>query len=143
MTAKARRRVNPKLGTGPGWVGFADAYPILVASEASLADLNSRLDSPIEILRFRPNIVLRGSEPYEEDAWKHLKIGNVLLRAARPDIRCLVTTQDPMTGEARGPEPLKTLATYRKVENGVIFGMYYMPEKLGQIKVGDVCEAQG
>ena len=140
MTTNARRRVNPKLGTGPGWVGFADAYPILVASESSLEDLNSRLDSPITVERFRPNIVLRGSLPYEEETWRNLRIGKVMLRAARPDIRCLVTTQDPMTGESRGPEPLKTLATYRRVENGVIFGMYYVPEKLGMISIGDQCE---
>ena len=139
MPDAARRRISPKYNAGKGIVGFADAYPILVASEASLQDLNSRMETPITIDRFRPNIVLKGCEPYEEDTWTTLRIGKVVLRSARPDIRCLVTTQDPFTGESLGPEPLKTLATYRKVEGGVIFGMYYIPEKVGRISIGDVC----
>ncbi len=139
MTESGNREVNPIYNAGNDLVGFADAYPILVASESSLQDLNSRLDKPITIDRFRPNVILKGSEPYEEDTWTRIRIGNVVLRSARPDIRCLVTTQDPFTGEALGPEPLKTLATYRKVEGGVIFGMYYIPETLGRIAVGDVC----
>lgn len=139
MPDNARRRINPKYDAGRGSVGFADAFPILVASEESLADLNARMDKPITIDRFRPNIVLNGCAPYEEDTWKTLRIGNVVLEAARPDVRCLVTTQDPFTGESQGPEPLRTLATYRKVPNGVIFGMYYIPKKLGPISVGMKC----
>jgi len=142
MPETGRREVNPNYNAGDDLVGFADAYPILVASEASLEDLNSRLDKPITIDRFRPNIVLSGCKPYEEDTWKKIKIGEVVLRAARPDIRCLVTTQDPFTGESLGQEPLRTLASYRRVEGGVIFGMYYIPEQLGQISVGDACTAE-
>jgi uncharacterized protein YcbX len=140
MSNLARRKVSPSFNSGKDVLGFSDAFPILVASEASIEDLNSRLDSAIPIQRFRPNIVLRGPGAFEEDTWKSLKIGEVVLRAARPCIRCLVTTQDPLTGEAMGQEPLRTLATYRKVEGGVIFGMYYIPEKLGNISVGDVCQ---
>ncbi len=139
MPETARRKIAPSFNSGKDWVGFADAFPILVASEASIDDLNSRLDSPIPIQRFRPNIVIKGCGPFEEDSWSKLQIGNVVLRAARPCIRCLVTAQDPLTGEALGPEPLKTLATYRKIEGGVIFGMYYIPEVLGEISVGSTC----
>lgn len=141
MPETARRRINRHYNAGQDLVGFADAYPILVASEASIEELNGRLASPIPIQRFRPNIVLKGCGPFEEDTWTRLQIGEVTLRAARPCVRCLVTTQDPLTGEALGPEPLRTLATYRKVKNGVIFGMYYVPEKLGTIVLGDPCDA--
>jgi uncharacterized protein YcbX len=141
MPETARRRINPKYEAGRGSVGFADAYPILVASEASIDDLNSRMESSVPIQRFRPNIILKGCGPFEEDTWSRLQIGKVILKAARPCIRCLVTTQDPLTGELQGPEPLKTLASYRKVPNGVIFGMYYIPEKLGKVSVGDFCIA--
>jgi uncharacterized protein YcbX len=135
----SRRRIQKTYNAGHDYVGFADAFPILVASEASIEDLNSRLDSPIPIQRFRPNLVLKGPRPFEEDTWKRIQIGEVVLRAGRPCIRCLVTTQDPLTGESMGPEPLRTLATYRRVPNGVIFGMYYIPEKLGSIALGDAC----
>ena len=139
MADDVKREVNPIFNAGDDVVGFADAYPILVLSEASVEDLNSRLDAQITFQRFRPNIILRGGEPYQEDSWKRLQIGDVVLRAARPDIRCLVTTQDPLTGQVLGPEPLRTLAKYRKVEGGVIFGMYYIPERLGPAVVGDTC----
>ena len=140
MPDSAKREVNPMFNAGDDIVGFADAYPILVLSEESVEDLNSRLDAPITFQRFRPNIIVKGAKPYDEDSWTRLQIGDVILRAARPDIRCLVTTQDPLTGEVLGPEPLRTLATYRKVEGGVIFGMYYIPEKLGNIAVGDAAQ---
>ena len=136
----SRRKINPAYSEPGDVVSFADGYPVLVASEASLEDLNRRLEKPITIDRFRPNIVLKGCEPFEEDTWKRIRIGDVVLRAAKPDVRCLVTTQDPMTGESLGPEPLRTLATFRRVEGGVIFGMYYIPEKLGRIAVGDSVE---
>jgi uncharacterized protein YcbX len=139
MPETARRRIHHEYNAGQDLVGFADAYPILVASEASIEDLNGRLDSPIPIQRFRPNLVIKGCGPFEEDTWTRLQIGEVTLRAARPCIRCLVTTQDPITGKLLGPEPLRTLATYRKVKNGVIFGMYYIPETLGCIALSDAC----
>ena len=139
MGDDVKREVNPLFNAGDDVVGFADAYPILVLSEASVEDLNSRMDAPITFQRFRPNIILKGGEPYQEDSWKRLQIGHVVLRAARPDIRCLVTTQDPLTGQVLGAEPLRTLAKYRKVEGGVIFGMYYIPETLGAISLGDRC----
>lgn len=137
MPESARRRINPLFGTKDDLVGFADGYPVLVASEASLEDLNGRLDSKISIDRFRPNLVVKGCAPFAEDSWKRIRIGGTVLRSTRPCIRCLVTTQDPLSGEALGPEPLRTLAKYRKVEGGVIFGMYYVPETLGTISVGD------
>lgn len=139
MSETSRRDLAASYNSGNDIVSFADAFPILVLSYESVDDLNSRLDSPITFHRFRPNLLLKGCKPYEEDSWKRIQIGDVVLRAARTDIRCLVTTQDPLTGEVLGQEPLRTLATYRRVENGVIFGMYYVPEKLGEISVGMTC----
>ena len=121
-------------------VGFADGYPFLVISEASLADLNHRLPQPIPMNRFRPNIVVGGAlDPYAEDRWQSIDIGALRFRAGAPCIRCIVTTTDQITLE-RGAEPLKTLATYRRSrDGGVHFGMnFFCESSTGTIRVGDV-----
>ncbi|MEO7774485.1 MAG: MOSC N-terminal beta barrel domain-containing protein [Steroidobacteraceae bacterium] len=103
---------------------FPDAYPVLIISRASLADLNSRLEEPVPMNRFRPNVVLDGVGPYAEDA-AHEFVGNgVNLRMVKPCIRCIITTTDQDTGEQRGAEPLRTLKTYRfdRALKGVLFG---------------------
>lgn len=121
-------------------VAFVDAFPILVISEASLQELNGRLETPLPMNRFRPNIVVRGAEPHEEDRWKTIRIGEVEFRAGGDCGRCIVTTTDQMTGE-RGPEPLQTLAKYRRDERGAItFGQYLMHRGRGTIRVGDAVE---
>ncbi len=117
-------------------VGFADAFPFLLLSEASLADLNARMDSPLPMNRFRPNIVITGCEPYAEDTWPTLRIGSVDFAAAKACVRCAVTTTDQATTE-RGVEPLKTLATYRRTAAGVIFGQNLIHLNQGTIRVGD------
>jgi len=126
--------------TQPGdHVGFADAFPVLVAGEASLVDLNSRLDAPIPMNRFRPNVVLKGTDPYEEDGWTTFTLGGVRYRRAKKCGRCRVTTTDQDTAEV-GVEPLRTLATYRREDNVVFFGCYFVPETDGEIEVGDRLE---
>jgi uncharacterized protein len=120
-------------------VGFADAYPFLIISEASLADLNRRLPRSIPMNRFRPNIVVAdGPEPYSEDKWETIQIGLATFRHGGPSTRCVITTTDQITLE-RGKEPLKTLATYRRTADGeVIFGMNFLCETPGEIiRVGD------
>lgn len=125
-------------------VSFADAYPLLVVSQASLDDLNDHLvaagEEPVPMNRFRPNLVVEGCSPYAEDTWKGVQIGSTRLRPGGACIRCIVTTTDQSTG-VRGKEPLKTLATYRLApsgESGVIFGQNYIHEtKRGEIRVGD------
>jgi uncharacterized protein YcbX len=116
---------------------FTDGFPLLVIGEASLADLSHRLDFPVPMDRFRPNLVLRGSPPYAEDTWKRIRIGDCILRAAGPCARCVVTTTDQETLE-RSPEPLRTLARYRRSEEGaVLFGQNYIHEtKSGTLRVG-------
>jgi uncharacterized protein len=123
-------------------VSFADAYPFLVISEASLTDLNSRLPVSLPMDRFRPNLVVSGCQaPYEEDGWTMLRVNGIRFRHRGPCVRCVVTTTNQGTLE-RGAEPLKTLAKYRRnAEGGVIFGMNFFCESTsGAIRVGDIVQ---
>jgi uncharacterized protein YcbX len=136
MPDESIRQTNPQY-TAPGdIVGFADGYQILIIGESSLEDLNSRLDVPLPMNRFRPNVVVKGWEPHQEDEWSELQIGNLKLRAAKKCGRCSVTATDQQTGEV-GVEPLRTLATYRLNDQSIQFGAYFVPEQQGSIAVGD------
>jgi uncharacterized protein YcbX len=115
--------------------GFADGYPILIVSEESLEDLNSRIDMPIPMNRFRPNLVVKGCDPFAEDTWKRIQIGDVELAIVKPCPRCVVTTIDKQTLE-QSKEPLKTLNTFRKRVGGVMFGQNAIPLNEGRIEVG-------
>jgi uncharacterized protein YcbX len=115
----------------PEWTGdtraiteFADGYPLLVISRASLADLNSRLPKALPMERFRPNLVIDGVGPYDEDRIHELRAGPVVLRIVKPCTRCSITTTDQQQGAVDGVEPLKTLKEYRfdKQLRGVAFG---------------------
>jgi len=131
-----KRLVNEKYAVhADDHTGFADGYPILLISEESLNDLNSRLESPIPMNRFRPNIVVKGCEPYAEDTWNKIRIGDVELAVVKPCARCEVTTIDKETLE-QSKEPLKTLGKYRKHELGAIFGQNVIPLNGGRLKVG-------
>ncbi|MDD2764445.1 MAG: MOSC N-terminal beta barrel domain-containing protein [Opitutaceae bacterium] len=125
----------------PHEVSFADGFPFLVISEESLADLNARLDTPLPINRFRPNLVVAGGAPYAEDTWGRFRIGGLVFHGATRCGRCVVTTTDQLTAE-RAPEPLRTLATYRRdAEGSVMFGRNLIHEtKTGRLAVGDVVE---
>ena len=103
---------------------FSDGFPLLVISEASLEDLNSRLPEPLPMNRFRPNIVLAGIEPYDEDRIADLHADGIRLRISKPCTRCSITTTDQMRGVVAGDEPLRTLKTYRwsKELRGMMFG---------------------
>lgn len=130
-------------------VHFGDAFPLLLASEASLADLNARLAAagadPVPMTRFRPNIVVAGDglAPFAEDGWRVLRVRRTgaTFRVAKPCARCAITTLDPETGAARGPEPLRTLAAYRRTEDGkVLFAQNVLPDWQGEpldLRIGD------
>jgi uncharacterized protein YcbX len=120
-------------------VSFADGSPVLLCGEAALADLNARLDTPLPMDRFRPNLVFAGGEPFAEDGWSRLRIGEAVFRNTGPCPRCTVTTVDQATAE-RGAEPLRTLATYRQFAGGVMFGVNLVPEETGVVRVGDTVE---
>ncbi len=141
MPDSAERRINPEYAKNGEIVSFADGYPLLIVSEASLADLNARIvansGQPLPMNRFRPNLVIRGCEAFAEDRLGEIAIGEAVFRAVKPCVRCQVTTTDQAAGVARGPEPLQTLATYRDSANGVMFGMNLIPVTLGTVAVGD------
>ncbi len=126
-------------------VGFADGYPLLLISQASLEQLNTQIktdETTIAMAQFRPNIVVNGCDAFAEDSWQHIRIGEVEFEITKPCTRCIFTTIDPLTGEKhRQQEPLKTLKSYRQLENGdVIFGQNLVPLNQGQIKQGDSIE---
>ena len=116
---------------------FADGFPLLVISQASLDDLNTKLDQPISMQRFRPNFVVEGCEAFAEDTWQTMHINTVTFRVVKPCSRCIITTIDPTTGKQTNAEPLKTLATYRKQGNKVMFGQNIIHNSLGVCVVGD------
>ena len=118
------RRANPAFaGPTPAPVSFADGFPILVCNAASLAHLNTRMPTPIGMERFRPNIVLEGLEPFEEDRISELRFDSVTLRLVKPCTRCVITSTDQLTG-APSTNPLPVLRSFRfdKALMGVTFG---------------------
>ena len=130
MPDDSRRSVNPRFDQGDDVVSFADGYPLMVLSEASLTDLNSRLDKPLPMNRFRPNLVVTGSDAFVEDDWQKIRIGDAVFRSTKPCERCVITTVEQSRGEFDGKEPLKTLASYRLAK-------MVMPERLAALGIGE------
>jgi uncharacterized protein len=131
-----KRNVSPDYAVTPDdHTGFADGYPILIISEESLNELNSRMPTSVPMNRFRPNIVVKGCAPFVEDTWKRIKIGDVEMALVKPCARCVVTTIDKDT-LAKSKEPLKTLNKFRKHKLGAIFGMNVIPLNEGRLEVG-------
>jgi uncharacterized protein YcbX len=127
--------------------GFADAFPFLVAGQASLDDLNQRLAArglpAVSMSRFRPNIVLQGLDPYEEDYIYTLQKGPLTFALVKRCPRCPVPNVDPLTAEV-GAEPMRTLSTYRSFDDGVLFGVNAVlagAEGGAVLNVGDTLEA--
>jgi uncharacterized protein YcbX len=139
---ESRRPIAPAFAAAHEHVSLADGFPLLVTTTASLAALNGRLAHPVEMDRFRPNLVIDGAEPWAEDRWRRVRIGDVVLRLARPCSRCIVVTQTPLTGAREdGNEPLDTLrALGRRTKDGIMFGQHAVPETLGPLRVGDPVE---
>lgn len=131
------RQVEPDHVAAGENVSLADAYPFLIIGQASLEDLNGRLTTPVSIKRFRPNLVFTGGEPYVEDSWKDITIGDATFRGIKPSSRCVLITIDPETA-IQGVEPLRTLNTYRRKNNKTYFGQNMISMKLGTIRRGDI-----
>lgn len=135
-----KRLVNEKWAVrADDHTSFSDGYPILIASEEGLADLNSQLESPVPMNRFRPNIVVKGGNAFVEDTWNRIRLGDVELAVVKPCARCVVTTIDKET-LVQSKEPLKTLTKFRKQELGVIFGQNVIPLNEGSIQLGMTVE---
>ena len=136
------RATDARFAPAGSTVSFADGFPLLLASTASLADLNARLAAPIPMGRFRVNVAIEGGAAWEEDAWERVRIGEVTFAVVKACERCVVTTIDPETGERPDKtEPLRTLAQFRRdVRGGVMFGQNMVPETGGTIRIGDEVE---
>lgn len=137
MPDRTERHINSRFDRGNDIVSFADGYPLMVIGQASLDDLNRRLEEkfeiererilvqdpdgfaearefqPLPMNRFRPNVVLADSKPYAEDNWIGVRMGEAFFRSTKPCERCVMTTVEQSTGEFDGKEPLRTLASYR------------------------------
>ncbi len=118
---------------------FADSSPIHILSDSSMHGLNTRLDSPLPMNRFRPNIVVTGwTEAHVEDRVRSATVGTSKLEFHKVAVRCAVTTVEQTTGHRAGPEPLRTLAVYRRgPDKGVVFGAKFSVTGEGTLSVGD------
>jgi uncharacterized protein len=143
----AQRHPSPEFARPADTVTFADAYPMLLTSQDSLADLNALIGSgpnaaegPLVMARFRPSLVVTGAPPWAEDGWRRLRVGAAVFRAVKGCDRCVLTTVDPQTA-ARGKEPIATLARHRKWGGKTWFGMNLIPDTPGAVlTVGEPVE---
>ncbi|GAA2620489.1 MOSC domain-containing protein [Dactylosporangium fulvum] len=137
-----RRRVDPEYSRPDDRVSFADGFPLLLTNMASLDAVNDWLaeegDAPVEMTRFRPNVVVGGAAAWAEDGWlgRRIVIGDVSFRVPKPCSRCVLTTIDPETGE-KGRQPLRVLGQRRKFPGGIMFGVNLIPDGRGKIAIGD------
>jgi hypothetical protein len=133
------RQIDPNFSRSREYTSLSDGFPILIAGQASLDDLNGRLAAPIPMERFRPNIVVEGFPPWGEDTWRTVQVGKVKLRVVKPCSRCVITTLDHLTGQKLfGNEPLETLGTFHRDPSGkIIFGQNAIVERTGNIGIGD------
>lgn len=115
---------------------LTDGFPFLIIGQEALNNLNNKLAKPVEMTRFRPNLVFTGGHAHDEDNWDQFQIGKATFKRVKPCARCLVTTLDLETSQP-GKEPLKTLATYRRQNNKIYFGQNLISQNLGTLKVGD------
>lgn len=147
-----RRALNPEYSRPGDHTAFADGYPVTVASLASLAQLNEWIaqaceergepePEPLPIQRFRPSLVVDGEEPFAEDRWTSLRVGDVELEVAKPVGRCVMTTIDPQS-LATAKEPLRTLARHRRPQRETLFAVHLIPRTRGDIHVGDPVTAR-
>ena len=139
MPDDVERPVNPRYADGGERTSLTDGYPLHLIGSGSMEDLNARLEEPVGVERFRPNLLIDGPAAFDEDEWDEIRVGSCELRVVKPCPRCSVTTVDPASGE-RGPEPLRTLSTYRKRQGTVMFGQNALHRGEGTIRVGDPVE---
>jgi uncharacterized protein YcbX len=137
MPDSSRRRVDSRYASNKEITSLSDGYPFLMIGQSSLDDLNARLQHPLPMNRFRPNIVFTGGEPFLEDDMKHFSINNVQFYGVKLCARCVITTINQDTA-SRSREPLKTLSSYRQKNNKIYFGQNLLHSGEGEMRVGDV-----
>lgn len=136
MPISEKRLVDPRYASNNEIVSFADGYPCLLIGQSSLNGLNQKLETPILMDRFRPNLVFTGGEPHIEDSFSTFTVNNIPFEAVKPCARCVLITIDQQKG-TKGKEPLKTLASYRTAGKKILFGQNLLHKTLGTIHVGD------
>ncbi len=139
MPDESKRLVDKNYAINQEITSFSDAYPLLIIGQEALNLLNSQLEEKLPINRFRPNLVFSGGQPHEEDTWYEFMVGATSFFGVKPCARCVMTTINQDSAEL-GKEPLKTLATYRRHNNKILFGQNLLPAHVGMIAVGDVIE---
>jgi len=141
MSEQHVRPIKSGRGRSGDQVSLADGAAVLLTSEASLAALNQRLEKPLEMIRFRPNLVVTADAAFAEDRWRRIRAGAATFDVGWACTRCVVTTIDPDTGE-KDPngEPIHTLKRFRRGPEGVMFGQNLVPRHLGKVSVGDTIE---
>lgn len=140
MPDHCRRLVDPLYAQNKETVGFADGFPLLLISQSSLDDLNRRLSKPVLMNRFRPNLVVTGCEPFAEDHWRRILIGDLELQLVKPCARCVMPSIDQHSAQ-KDSEILRVLASYRRgKDRKTYFGQNLLYQKLGQLTVGQTVE---
>lgn len=141
MPDNVRREVDKFYAHENEITSFSDGYPFLIIGQASLDHLNTLLEYPLPIQRFRPNIVFTGGIPHEEDIMNHFKINDIDFYGVKLCARCVMTTVNPETG-VKGKEPLRTLASYRLTGNKILFGQNLLHKGSGVVSTGDIIQIQ-
>jgi len=136
MAPECNRIVDQRYSKPADVVSFADSFPVLIIADESLNELNRKLEYPVPMNRFRPNITIGGAEAFAEDGWSEITIGDVKMSLVKACSRCLITTIDQDTGES-SLEPLRTLSFFRKEGGKILFGQDAIPLTYGEVKVGD------
>jgi len=133
------RPVDDRYASAGETVSFADAFPLLLLSQASLDDLNSRLETPVPINRFRPNLVVSGCEPFAEDNWRRIRVGEVEFDLVKPCDRCVMPSIDQSTAE-RDTKINRVLASYRRRDGKIYFGQNLLYRKMGIVRLSSLVE---
>lgn len=140
-TRAVKEKYDGQYGQDGDEVSLADAFPVLLISQGALDLLNSKVAQPLPMLRFRPNLVVAGTEPHAEDNWKRIRIGAIQFDVVKPCTRCVFTTVDFEHGRFDpSGEPLRTLKTYRRSPEGITFGQNLIPRSTGTLRVGDALQ---
>lgn len=139
MPETAQHPVEPGYEVDHDLAAFT-SFHYHVLGEGSLEELNQRLETPVPLERFRPNLLIAGTPPFAEDSWRTIRMNKLLFHVVKPCDRCAITTVDPVKGVMTGKEPLQTLARYRTFEKKVLFGQYLLSGEDGMVHVGDAVE---
>jgi hypothetical protein len=142
MPDSSKRRVDGRYASNKEITSLSDGYPFLIIGQSSLDDLNARLQVPLPMNRFRPNIVFTGADPFQEDHMKHFSINNIQFYGVKLCARCVITTINQDTA-SKSQEPLKTLSSYRRKNNKIYFGQNLLHSGEGEVRVGDVITIRG